>query len=250
MDTNSIIVSNTDQVSLINFNRSERRNAMNQNTRQEVVRIFNDLAEDHKTSAVIISGENKAFCAGQDLNEAKDFSLDHIDTWIDEHLKLYRAVISFPKPVIAAIDGCCVGAGLQIALLCDFRIGTPNSFYVMPELNDAIPCILGIWTLWDLIGRGRTTEMVFTNRRVLADEALQWNLINEIVPSSELSAYTIKKAKFLAGKSRLAFYLTKSRVAHLMMRNMEELTAYAKYAHMRAFASGEPSIAMTDFLHK
>src|SRR5207247_2475728 len=128
-----------------------------------------------------------------------------------EHMSLYRAILSYPRPIVAAIDGCCVGAGFQTALLCDMRIGSTNSYFAMPELDDAIPCVLGVWTLWDVIGRARTTEMVLTNRRVDAPEAREWGLINQMVPLAELDATSRRVADQLAAKPALAFRLTKER---------------------------------------
>jgi enoyl-CoA hydratase/carnithine racemase len=167
--------------------------------------------------------------------------------WIDEHMELYRAVLAFPKPVIAAVDGCCVGAGFQFALLCDLRVASDQAFFAMPELDDAIPCILGVWTLYDIIGRGRTTEMALTNRRVYADEARQWGLVAEVV-AGDPTPRALELADLLASKPALALRLTKARLELLALQGSEELSVHAQLAHMRAFASGEPAKAMEQFL--
>jgi enoyl-CoA hydratase/carnithine racemase len=118
----------------------------------------------------------------------------------------------------------------------------------MPELDDAIPCILGVWTLWDIIGRSRTYEMVLTNRPVSAEEALQWGLLNQVVPGVALLRQTLDTALYLADKPSLAFRLTKQRLADLTLREADALTTHAVAAHMQAFASGEPAEAMLAFL--
>ncbi|HEY3479003.1 MAG TPA: enoyl-CoA hydratase-related protein, partial [Streptomyces sp.] len=115
------------------------------------------------------------------------------------------------------------------------------------ELDDAIPCILGVWTLYDLIGRGRTTEMVLTNRFVHAAEARDWGLVAEVV-EGDPTARALELADLLAGKPALAFRLTKARLEMLALEGAGSLAIHAQLAHTRAFASGEPARAMERFL--
>ncbi len=233
---------------IINIKRPRLRNALTSETRQGLANLFDTCARDEHVSSVVLASSENAFSSGQDLNEARDFAPQHIDTWIDEHMRLYKALLKCPKPVVAAIDGCCVGAGLQLALLADVRIGSPAAYFIMPELDDGIPCILGVWTLWDTIGRARTTEMVLCNRRVLADEAAAWGLVSRIVPTDALLGQCLATATVMASKAPLAFRLTKDRLADLLMKEAEALSTHAKFAHMTAFASGDPMRAMDAFL--
>ena len=248
--TEVIEVSRDRDVAVVILNRPHRRNALTQEIRLSLAQMVRDLAEERSNKALVFASRESAFSAGQDLAEAKDFPVEHIPRWIDEHMELYRALLEYPKPLLAAVAGCCVGAGLQMALLCDLRIGTQGSFFAMPELDDAIPCILGVWTLYDLIGRGRTSEMVLTNRQIGAEEALSWGILNRIVPQEGLLETTLGLARSLAQKPALALRLTKERLAHLALAEAEALTVHAQYAHTVAFASGEPRRAMQDFLAK
>jgi enoyl-CoA hydratase/carnithine racemase len=240
----------TGEVSVVTINRTNRRNALTREARETLTTVLGDLGRDETVRAVVLTGQDAAFSAGQDLEEARDFEPGHIAQWIDEHMQLYSAVLAYPRPMIAAVQGCCVGAGLQTALLCDLRIGSTESFFLMPEIDDAIPCILGVWTLWDVIGRARTAEMVLTNRRVEASEALQWGLVNQIVEPEELLDRAVELALQLASKSALAYRLTKERIALLLHQESEALAVHATYAHTRAFASGQPRQAMQLFLDK
>jgi enoyl-CoA hydratase/carnithine racemase len=236
-------------VAIVTLNRTDRRNSLTSEARQQLTGFIDSFAQDPGTRAIVLASQDSTFSAGQDLDEAKDFPSSFIPTWIREHMDLYRAVVRYPKPIIAAVDGCCVGAGLQTALLCDLRLGSPLAYFTMPELDDAIPCILGVWTLWDTIGRSRTYEMVLTNRRIHAEEALSWGILNRVVSSSsELLPRAIELALYLSGKPRLAFDLTKERLANLTLQECEFLEVHATYAHMQAFASGEPRQAMLSFL--
>ncbi|HLJ14273.1 MAG TPA: enoyl-CoA hydratase/isomerase family protein [Bryobacteraceae bacterium] len=246
--TTPVEVSREQEIAIVTLNRTNRRNALTSEARIELTAQINSAAEDKDTRAIVLASRDSSFSAGQDLSEAKDFSADVIPVWIQEHMDLYRAVLRYPAPIVAAVDGCCVGAGLQTALLCDLRIGSSNAYFTMPELDDAIPCILGVWTLWDIVGRSRTYEMVLTNRSVPAEEALQWGILNQIVPSSQLLRRACEIARYLSCKPQLAFRLTKERLADLTLRECESLAVHASYSHMQAFASGEPKLAMEAFL--
>lgn len=235
-------------IAVCTVNRPNRRNALTREARQHLAETINGFARDESVRAIVMASRETAFSSGQDLAEAKDFRPEYISDWIEEHMALYRAVLSYPRPLLAAVNGCCVGAGLQIALLCDMRIGSTNAYFAMPELDDAIPCILGVWTLWDMIGRGRTTEMVLTNRQVPAPEALDWGIINQLVSPEELLPKTLELAEQLASKPALAFRLTKERLRLLMLQEQEALSVHASYAHTVAFSSGEPRRAMETFL--
>jgi enoyl-CoA hydratase/carnithine racemase len=234
-------------IAVLTLNRPRRRNALTREVREGLAELLTTLAADDSVRAVVVASREQAFSAGQDLTEAKEFSPEEITRWIDEHMALYRAVLAFPKPVVAAVDGCCVGAGFQFALLCDLRVAGEAAFFAMPELDDAIPCILGVWTLYDTIGRGRTVEMALTNRRVYAAEAREWGLVAEVVPGDP-TPRALELADLLAGKPALALRLTKARLELLALEGSGSLAVHAQLAHMRAFASGEPAKAMEQFL--
>ena len=234
-------------IAVLTLNRPRRRNALTSEVRAGLRELLAEFAADDAVRGVVLGSREQAFSAGQDLTEAKDFTPAQITGWIDEHMRLYRTVLAFPKPVVAAVDGCCVGAGFQLALLCDLRIAAATAFFAMPELDDAIPCILGVWTLYDIIGRGRTTEMVLTNRRVGAGEAREWGLVAEVV-TGDPTGRAVELADRIAGKPALALRLTKARLELLAARGTDELTAHAQLAHMQAFASGQPAKAMEQFL--
>jgi enoyl-CoA hydratase/carnithine racemase len=236
-------------VAIVTLNRTSRRNALTSEVRRGLRAAIDELGADERVRAIVLASNGSSFSSGQDLGEAKDFPAEFIPAWIREHMDLYRAVATYPRPLLAAVDGCCVGAGLQMALLCDLRLGSPSAYFTMPELDDAIPCILGVWTLWDVIGRARTAEMVLTNRAVGAEEALRWGLLTEVVADpDQVLARTVELARRMADKPALAFRLTKERMAQLMLQDAEALAVHASYAHIQAFASGQPRAAMLAFL--
>jgi enoyl-CoA hydratase/carnithine racemase len=239
----------TNDIVVCTLTRPERRNALTAKVRSALTHLINDLATDEGTRGLVLAS-NGSFSAGQDLGEAREFRAPDIERWIGEHMALYDAIMGYPKPLVAAIDGCCVGAGLQMALLCDLRVGGRDAFFAMPEIDDGIPCILGVWTLWDAIGRSRTTEMVLTNRHIYAPEAHAWGILNELASDGSALQRAVSIVEALAAKPRLAMRLTKQRLRAILREGVDALAVHAVYAHATAFESGQPREAMDAFLAK
>lgn len=238
-------------VALIRLNRPERLNAIGDKMRQELASAFEALDEESTVMAVVLTGAgDRAFAAGQDLTEAVDFTPESIEGWIDSFNHLYSAIQNFDKATVAAVNGYAVGAGLQIALLCDLRIASERARFGMPEIDDAVPCITGTWTLYELVGRGRTADMILTGRLLDADEALQWGLVSEVVSHERLPEIAIRWAEQLGSKSQLALRLNKQRLRELLARELDNAEAFAKWAHAECFRAGEAQAAITDFLER
>ncbi|OFV84025.1 MAG: enoyl-CoA hydratase, partial [Acidobacteria bacterium RBG_16_64_8] len=182
-----LIVEKHGAVRVITLNRPHVLNALNREMRRELTEAFVKANHDDEVGSIVLTGSGeRAFAAGQDLNEAKEFTPERAHTWIDEFFALYSALRNLDKSVVAAVNGYAVGAGLQIALLTDLRIASERAQLGMPEIHDGIPCITGTWTLWDIIGRSRTEDLVLTGRLLGAQEALQWGLVNRVVPSADV----------------------------------------------------------------
>lgn len=162
-------------VARIVLNRPERLNAISALMREELIDSLRNLDNDPAVKAIVLTGAGeRAFGAGQDLGEARTFSEEVIDTWIDEWTTLYRTVIDLATPTIAAVNGYAVGAAFQLAAVCDIRVASETARFGMPEVDDAIPCITGSWSLLQLIGRARIADLILTGRMIDADEARSW----------------------------------------------------------------------------
>lgn len=246
----SIVVEQSGAVRILRLNRPRVLNAINQEMRRDLATALTAANRDDAAGCIILTGAgDRAFAAGQDLEEAREFTAERARQWIDEFDTVYNALRLADKPSIAAINGYAVGAGFQIALLADLRIAADTARAGMPEINDAIPCITGTWTLWDIIGRSRTADLVLTGRLLDAQEALAWGLFNRVVPAVDLMT-TMQLAAELAAKPRTAARLNKERWRNLTQAATDEALRFAKYAHATAFASGEPRAAMEAFLAK
>ena len=240
-----------DAVAVVTINRPQRLNALAQRTRREILAAMRALGGDDAIGAVVLTGAGgRAFAAGQDLAEAQEFDAGSIEAWIDQWDELYGGVAGLGKPVIAAVNGYAVGAGLQLALVCDLRIAADHARFGMPEIDDAIPCITGTWALYEVIGRARTAELVLTGRMLDAQEALLWGLVNRVVVREQLIDVAVAQAMTLAAKPRTAMRLNKQWLHRGLMEDFAATKEFARRAHREAFASGEPQEAMAKFLAK
>jgi enoyl-CoA hydratase/carnithine racemase len=242
-------VPDADGVADVVLNRPERLNALSHRMREELIDAFRTLDAAGEVRAVLVTGAgDRAFAAGQDLDEAQRFDEDAIESWIEEWTALYRAVLAMDTPTVAAVNGYAVGAAFQLAAVCDIRIAAENARFGMPEIDDAIPCITGTWSLYQLIGRGRIADLILTGRMIDAEEALAWGLVSRVVPSRSLREEARALAASLAAKSAAARRLNKQFLARLACDRLTEFEDYAKDAHRAAFRSGEPQEAMGRFL--
>lgn len=231
------------------INRPERLNALSTNVKRELTDVFEAASGDSRTSAIVLRGAGeRAFAAGQDLAEAKDYRPEMISGWIDSFHVLYSAVLHCQKPTLAAISGFAVGAGLQLAMLCDLRIASTTARFGMPEVDDAIPCITGTWTLYDTIGHSRTSDLVLTGRMLDAHEALSWGIIREVTEPATLLGRAVELARTLGRKPPIAVQLNKQRLQWLLERERDSAEAFAREAHRRAYETGLPQQKMADFL--
>lgn len=238
-------------VAEITINRPERLNALSHRVREELKAVLTELESRDDTGAVVITGMgDRAFAAGQDLAEAQLFTAESAAGWVDHWREVFDAVLRFPKPTVAAVNGYAVGAGFQLALVCDLRVASERARFGMPEIDDGIPCITGTWTLYELIGRGRSLDLVLTGRMLSAAEALDWGIVSRVVSHEKVRAAARSLAETLAAKPGTAMRLNKSWYRQLLLERLTPAEHYAKRAHTEAFASGEPQVKMAEFLTK
>ena len=244
-----LIERHADGVVEVVINRPQRLNALSTQVKNELVHFFRGANAAADVAAIVLTGGGeRAFAAGQDLSEAKDYTPDLIAGWIDSFHHLYSAVLECEKPTVAAVNGYAVGAGFQLLMLCDIRLAADHARFGMPEVDDAIPCITGTWTLYNTIGHARTADLVLTGRMIDAEQALSWGLVKEVVERSALRARAVELATDLARKPAVAVRLNKARLRWLLERERDSAEEFAKVAHAEAYGTGLPQQKMADFL--
>lgn len=187
----SITVDVADGVATIEFHRPEKYNALNTEVMLDLQRAFDELQLNRDVDAVVITGEGEdAFSAGADIEQYAGPSEEH-DPRQKERQELfydiYRAPLDLHAPVIAKIDGYCVGGGLILAMYCDMRVATEGSQFGVPTCNiGQIPTGGSTYRAVQLVGEAKAKELVFTAGYVDAEEAHRIGLVNHAVPSEDL----------------------------------------------------------------
>jgi len=170
-------------VSVWTIDREARRNALSRAALLALGSLAREAATNGSIRAIVITGAgHKAFCAGADLKERLEMSEDEVRTQLDLYRSELGAVDRSPKPVIAAINGHALGGGFELALCCDLRIAAVHAELALPETSlGIIPAAGGTQRLPRIVGPARAKEMILLGRRLTADEAVSWGLVNRVV---------------------------------------------------------------------
>ncbi len=249
MEQDAILVDQEDGCLTITLNRPDRMNAWDMAMRGKLVQALDLASRDASVTSVVLTGSGeRAFCAGQDLNEVTDFDEDFAEAWIDDFAKLYRTVRSLEIPVVSAINGVAAGSAFQFVLLTDIRIGHAGVRLGQPEINSGIVSITGPWIMREVLGLSRTLELTLTGRLMDADEALRLGVLHEIVEREHVLERARQVAGELGAKPRTAMKLIKQRFFEVLEPGLEEAVAAAKRYHRKSFASGEMHRSTRAFL--
>lgn len=192
----------------IRLNRPDVRNALRNNTLLEITRVLGDAEKDDTIRAVVISGNEKAFAAGADINEMAQ--LGAIETQLDARPQYWRAIAGFSKPLLAAVNGYALGAGCEMLMHADIVIAGRGAKIGQPEINlGTIPGAGGTQRLIRTVGKPLAMKMVLSGEFIGAEEALAAGLVAEITPDDATLPRTLDLANTIAAKSPLALRLAK-----------------------------------------
>jgi len=187
----------TDGIATLVINRPKQLNALNKQTLSEINEAFESIRGNDAVKVVIITGSgDKAFVAGADIKEFAGFSgPEGSDLAKTGHMTVFNVIEEFSKPVIAAINGFALGGGLELAMAAHVRIASDNARMGLPETSlGVIPGYGGTQRLPQLIGKGRALEMIFSAKMIDAPTALNYGLVNAVVPQETLQSTAEKMA--------------------------------------------------------
>jgi enoyl-CoA hydratase len=238
-----------DDIVTITLNRPEVMNAWHEDMRAEVLAAVNRCGGDDTVRAVVFTGAGeRAFSAGQDINESKEFDEDRAEQWIEEFRALYGTLRALEKPTVAALNGVTAGSAFQFALLTDVRLGHAGTRMGQPEINSGIASITGPWIMREMLGMSRTIELTLSGRMMEADEALSVGLLHHVVEREHLMDRAIDTAKELAAKPPIATRLIKQRFWEVLSPSFHETFDAAIRYHRQSYGAGEPKAIGTEFL--
>jgi enoyl-CoA hydratase len=223
----TVLVEVSNRIATVILNRPCAANAINVQMTGELERMVAWLAgHPQEVRVVVVSGAGDAFCGGVDLKDVAGLSLEAARTLSLRQANLCLALERLPQPVIAAVNGPAFGGGCTVAYSCDLRLASHAARFAMPEIKRGWPPGFGIAQLTSLIGKARALELCLTGEAITATQALEWALVNELVPGTML----MKSAQQLAERLLLlpaeALRQTK-RLIHLDEGQLPKVTHYA-----------------------
>jgi enoyl-CoA hydratase/carnithine racemase len=207
----NLLYEEKDRIALVTLNRPKMMNALDRKAISELSKVWSDFKDDSRLLVMIITGAgDKAFCVGGDIKEWDAAGQDpHAAGWLDDVVTPMRMTDMF-KPVIAAINGHCLGGGLELALACDLRLASESATFGQPEIKRGIfPGQGATQRLPHILPYNLAAELIFTGEVIDAREALRIGLINRLIASRDLMDQAWELAALIADKPPLAIRAAK-----------------------------------------
>jgi enoyl-CoA hydratase len=239
------------RVAILTVNRPEKMNALNEQVRDEMLAALAEIAADDGAGVVVVTGAGeKAFIAGADIGEfagRTPFDQRHAM----RSPRIFDVMAAFGKPVIAMINGFCLGGGCELALSCDIRIASDKARFGQPEINlGLIPGGGGTQRLPRQVGLGHAMRLILTGEMIGAAEAREIGLVEQIVPAAELRAATLELAGKIASKSPLTVRVAKEAVRTSQRLSIEDGIAYERDLFCLCFSTADKEEGVRAFLDK
>ncbi|HEU0245824.1 MAG TPA: enoyl-CoA hydratase-related protein [Gaiellaceae bacterium] len=206
----------------VTLNRPDVYNAINRAMHDGLAAAL-DEAADPEVRAVVITGAGRGFCSGQDLREFQELPGGVREALERTYHPNIRAIRALEKPVIAAINGACAGAGLSLACACDVRVASDQASFVPGFIGiGLVPDAGGTWFIHRLLGFSRAFEWMVSNRRLSADEALGWGLVSEVRPADQFEGRVLELGGWYAALPTRGVAMTKQLFEHAFAASLDE----------------------------
>ncbi len=247
----TILVEREGRVAILTINRPDKLNALNEQVRTDMLEILGQIEHDDAVGVVVITGAGeKSFIAGADIGEfagRTPFDQRHAM----RSPRIFDVMASFPKPVIAMINGFCLGGGCELAMSCDIRVASDKARFGQPEINlGLIPGGGGTQRLPRLVGTGQAMRLILSGDMIPAAEALSIGLADLVVPADELRAKTLELAAKIAAKSPLTLKVAKEAMRASERLSIEDGISYERDLFCLCFSSADKEEGVKAFLEK
>lgn len=236
----------------ITLNRPEVYNALNDAITYELQDAFKAAAKDEKVRVVVMTGEGKAFCSGQDLKAASgQEKRSFIDSLHKRYNPIIRAMRSLPKPILGRLNGVAAGAGCSLALACDMIIASEEATLIEVFINiGLVPDSGSAYFLPRLVGMAKAFELCSMGSKVKAAEALQLGLVNRVVPADQLDAAVKEYTDYFEKAPTRSIGLIKKMLTKSATTGLDEMLEYEAYCQEIAGSSHDYKEGVTAFLEK
>jgi enoyl-CoA hydratase len=249
MGFENILVSSDDGIGLIQINRPKVRNALNRATMDELVAALEVFELDDAVRCVILTGDDRAFAAGADINEFAGAT--PVQMLQGYRFQQWERIRKFSKPLIAAVAGFCLGGGCELAMICDIIIAAETAVFGQPEINLGImPGAGGTQRLPRAVGKVRAMEMILTGRFIDARQADAWGLVNRVVPAEALLDETRALAREIAARPPVAVRIAKEAILKSLDTPLETGLDHERRLFYLLFSTEDKEEGIRAFLEK
>ncbi len=244
-----IIVLQQDLYAVVQINRPEVLNALNVTLMHELVDALESLETSPEVRCIIITGNEKAFAAGADIKEMAEAS--SMEMLQRDQFARWDRIRKIRKPLIAAVSGFALGGGCELVMTCDLVVASETALFGQPEINIGVmPGAGGTQRLTRAVGKVKAMEMILTGRMISAAEALQWGLINKVVPVEYYLEEAKSWASEIASKPPIAVRLAKESVLKAFDTTIEGGLEFERKNFYLLFSSEDQKEGMSAFSQK
>lgn len=248
-DNDAVRVERRGAIAIVRLHRPQAMNAVNAALRAGLTRQLALLDADDTVQALVLTGAGeRAFCAGQDLEESVSIDTHNLADWLNRQHAMYQAVRDVRKPIVAALNGTAVGAGFQMALLCDLRVGHAGLRMGQPEVKAGLASIVGSYLMSLQIGHALNQQLSLTGELIDGARGHALGLVNELVAAPTVLETAIARAQALAALPGAALRTTKQRFRERTQAGFEEACSAGIRYQLECYATGEPQRLMRSFL--
>ena len=252
MNYENILFEVKDGIARLTFNRPKALNALNTALLAELSDVLCTIGKDETVRVLVLTGSGeKAFVAGADINELSKLTTLDAKLFVESGQRVIGTLQTLDIPVVGAVNGYALGGGCEIALACDFIYAAENAVFGLPEITlGLIPGFGGTQRLPRLIGINRAKEMIFTGKRVSADEAVQMGLVNQVCPQEKLMDAVMQTAAAMAVKGRVSLRAAKQAINTGLDTALEAGCRFEADAFAVSLASPDAKEGTRAFLEK
>lgn len=244
-------VEREEEIVQITINRQDKLNAMNLDVMNEFISLLDNLEKD-SSKVIIITGDGpKSFSAGADIEYMSSIGPTEAEKYALRGHEVLNRIENLEKPVIAAVNGYALGGGCELALACDIRFASPNAQLGQPEVTLGIcPGWGGTQRLLRIVGPSRAKDLIFSGRKITAEEAFSMGLVNKIIPSESLLSETRAYAKTISKNSNFAIGISKMLVNRGTDTNLDTGLKLEIYSWAVCFSTKDREERMRKFVEK
>jgi len=245
----NVLLTRDGNLGIIQLNRPKVLNALNFELMSELVNGLEELDRDPYVRVIILTGNERAFAAGADLSEMS--LATPVDLTLGRRFELWDRIRRVSKPMIAAVNGYCLGGGNELAMNCDMIIASETATFGQPEINVGImPGAGGTQRLTRVVGKPKAMEMILTGRSISAEEAFRVGLVNRVVPAESLMQEAKKIASEIASKPSISIRAAKEAILKAEDTTLEVGLDFERKAFYMLFATEDGKEGMKAFVEK